>query len=90
MVAQAGEELEAQGYDQVRYEARIETPGGEKDARYVDAQGTNTKTGESKYVQVGVQNKNGTPVSREQKAINDLNKVIGLDLIEFKPYKTRQ
>jgi RHS repeat-associated protein len=88
MVKQVGGEMKDQGYS-VDYEVRVETPGGNKETRYVDAVGT--KEGSpTKYVQVGVQNKSGTPVSREQKALDDLNKVIGLDgIIEFKPYKTR-
>jgi hypothetical protein len=89
MVAQAGEDMKAQGYNKVTNEVRVKTPGGNKENRYVDAVGENTATGEKKFVQVGVQNKNGTPVSREQQALDDLNKAIGLDILEFKPYKTR-
>jgi hypothetical protein len=52
----------------------VSTPGGTKSTRYVDVQGTNTRTGAIKQVQVGKQNANGTPVSREQKALNDVEK----------------
>jgi len=89
MVAQLGEELKTQGFDKIENEVRVETPGGHKEVRYADIQATNTETGKSVFGQVGVQNKGGSPVSREQKAIDDLNAATGLDVI-FKSYKTRK
>jgi hypothetical protein len=43
----------------------------------------------TRYIQVGVQNKGGNPVSREVKALDDLNSVIFGGSVEFWPYKTR-
>ena len=77
--------LKKDGYDIVDYEVPIETPGGTKTKRYVDVQGTNSKTGEIKQVQVGKQNKNGTPVSREVKALDDIHNATG-KRPDFVPY----
>ena len=63
----------------------VKTPGGNKEKRFVDVVGTNPETGEKKYIQVGKQNKNFTPVSRERKAMNDLLDALGLP-IHFIPY----
>ena len=58
-------------------ESRVKTPGGNKENRYIDVKGTDPKTGEVEEVQVGKQNKNGTPVSRERKALDDVEKATG-------------
>ena len=52
----------------------VKTPGGTKEKRFIDLKGTNTETGETQTMQVGKQNKNGTPVSREVKALDDIQK----------------
>ena len=52
----------------------VKTPSGTKEKRFIDLKGTNTETGETQTVQVGKQNKNGTPVSREVKALDDIQK----------------
>ncbi len=70
--------LKDQGYDKTEREVPVATPGGTKEKRYIDLKGTNTKTGATEEVQVGKQNKNGTPVSREQKALNDIEKATGV------------
>jgi hypothetical protein len=59
---------------QVQREVMVKTPGGNKEKRFIDVQGTNPKTGATEQVQVGKQNKNGTPVSREVKAMDDVQK----------------
>ena len=74
---EVAEDLKKEGYDQVNKEVKVETPGGTKDKRYIDVQGTNTTTGSTKQVQVGKQNKNGTPVSREKKALDDVENATG-------------
>ena len=61
------------------------TPNGIKSRRHIDVEGKNSVTGEVKWVQVGKQNKNGTPVSREQKALNDIFDATGFNPT-FVPY----
>jgi len=84
-IKEAGKELQEQGYNKIENEVKVETPGGNKESRYVDVQGTNTNTGKIKQVQVGKQNKNGTPASRERKALDDIEEATGVRP-EFKPY----
>ena len=87
VVDHAAAQLKKDGYT-VRKEVEVPTPGGNKEKRYVDVVGT--KDGSpTRYIQVGAQNKNGSPVSREAKALDDLNRVIFDGSIEFWPYKTR-
>ena len=76
-------EFQENGYT-VTKEVFVPIPeGGNKSTRFIDLQGK--KVGESTVnIQVGKMNKNGTPVSRERKAIDDLNKA-GKD-VEFIPY----
>jgi len=66
-------------------EVKVDTPGGQKSKRYVDVVGTDPKTGEKEMVQVGKQNKNGTPVSRERKAIGDIEGATQ-EKVKFVPY----
>lgn len=71
----------------VKYEVRIPT-NGYKAIRYADFAVYAKGTGDVLYVvQVGIMNKNGTPVSREQKAIDDLVNQ-GL-IVVFVPYRYR-
>ncbi|MGN6293479.1 MAG: DUF6443 domain-containing protein [Chitinophagaceae bacterium] len=79
-------EMQAQGLETKR-EVKIETPGGNKEKRFVDLEGKDPKTGEVRQVQVGKQNKNGTPVSREVKALDDIEKATG-KRPEFWPYNS--
>ncbi len=54
--------------------------GLDKKARYVDAQAYNKKTDSVvDQVQVGRTNKNGTPVARERRAMNDIDRATGFD-----------
>lgn len=66
-------------------EVKINTPDGDKNYRKVDVVGTDPKTGKKEMVNVGKQNKNGTPVSRERKAQQDVKKATGDD-VKFIPY----
>lgn len=66
-------------------EVKVKTPGGNKQSRYIDVEGTNPKTGAKEQVQVGKKNKNGTPVSRERKAMNDVQNATG-NRPKFVPY----
>ena len=59
------------GY-KVKMEAKVDTPKGEKSARYADLRVTDPDTGENWYIQVGKQTKSGNPVARERRAIKDL------------------
>ena len=78
-------DLKAEGFDKIDNEVMVKTPDGEKSKRFIDVQGTNTKTGDVKQVQVGKQNKNGTPIARERRAINDVQDVTKKK-VEFRPY----
>ncbi len=78
-------QLKQDGFTEVQREVMVKTPEGSKSKRFVDLQGKNPKTGEVKQVQVGKQNKNGTPVSRERKAMDDIEKATGTRP-EFVPY----
>jgi hypothetical protein len=75
----------AKNYDKPKKEVKIDTPGGYKSSRYADLQGTNKQTGEVENVQVGKINKNGTPVARERRAMDDIEKATGKRPI-FIPY----
>jgi len=88
VVNHAAAQMEQDGYS-VDFEVKVNTPGGNKETRYVDVVGT--KEGSpTRYVQVGVQNKGGAPVSRELKALDDINKALGLGgSAEFWPYKIK-
>jgi RHS repeat-associated protein len=66
-------------------EVKVDTPGGNKEKRYVDLVGTDPATGKKEMVQVGKENKNGTPVSRERKAIDDIKGATG-ENVKFVPY----
>jgi hypothetical protein len=65
---------------------KVETPGGEKSKRFIDVQGTNSTTKAQAGVQVGKQNLNGTPVSREVRAMNDIKVATGGVPLTFWPY----
>jgi len=58
-------------------EVRVETPGGEKGSRVIDAAKVeNGKVTEA--TQVIRPNKNGTPPAREVRAANDIQKATGV------------
>lgn len=82
-IQEVAEKLRSQGYD-VTFEEYVKTPGGYKSARYGDVLVTNPETGEQWIVQVGKQTQAGNPISRENKAIKDLESA-GWK-VEFVPY----
>jgi hypothetical protein len=84
-IEEVGKKLDADGFTEIKTEVKIDTPLGSKSKRFVDIQGTNPKTGEVRQVQVGKQNQNGTPVSRERKALDDIEQATG-KRPEFAPY----
>jgi RHS repeat-associated protein len=69
----------------VQSEVYVKTPNGKKTGRFIDQVGTNPKTGEKEMIQVGKQNKNGTPVKRERDAMDDIQKETG-QRPKFVPY----
>ncbi|MEO8961913.1 MAG: DUF6531 domain-containing protein [Ginsengibacter sp.] len=68
-------------------EITIATPGGAKDSRRMDASFRDPNTGAINHINVGVSNKNGTPVVREREALND-SRNAG-NTVDFESYKTR-
>ena len=82
-IQETADKLKNEGYD-VSFEKYVKTPGGNKTSRYGDVLATNPETGEQFIIQVGKQTKAGKPISRESKAIQDLENV-GWK-VEFVPY----
>ncbi|QQP11174.1 hypothetical protein FJQ98_18350 [Lysinibacillus agricola] len=94
MIKAWGDEVEANGGTVLngggrRQETLIETPGGNKQGRrpdiiYRDADGN------KKWGNVGKTKKDGSPIKREQQALDDLNNVRGkhnvADPVEFRSY----
>jgi RHS repeat-associated protein len=76
-VQKLAEMLRNDGYE-VSTEVKVNTPLGAKGSRYVDVVGVKKRTGETKMYQVGDKNKDGTPVSREQKALDDIQQETGV------------
>ena len=83
-VDEVEKQLQEKGMDTKR-EVEVKTPGGTKEKRYIDVEGKDPKTGKTEQVQVGKENKNGTPVSRERKAMDDVEKATGVRPT-FMPY----
>ncbi len=84
-VEKAEQKLRDEGFTETRREVEVKTPNGQKSKRYIDTQGRNPTTGETKGVQVGKQNKNGTPVKRERDALDDIEKATG-QRPDYHPY----
>jgi hypothetical protein len=77
-------DIQSRGLKPVR-EHNVKTPGGHKGERYVDVVGKD-KTGKVvEYHQVGKQTKGGIPVSRERKAIDDIQGATK-DKVHYHPY----
>ncbi len=54
--------------------------GQDGKGRFIDAQAVDTRTGEIvDQVQVGRTNKNGTPVARERRAMEDIDRATDFD-----------
>lgn len=84
-VKEAEEELVKDGFTEIDHEVMVRTPDGTKSKRFVDVQGTNPTTKEIKQIQVGKQTQKGKPISRERKALDDIEGATGVRP-EFKPY----
>ncbi|WP_115968427.1 DUF6443 domain-containing protein [Chryseobacterium pennae] len=84
-VKEAEEELKDAGFTSIKKEVMVRTPDGTKTKRFVDVEGTNPTTGEVKQIQVGKQTQKGKPISRERKALDDIEGATGVRP-EFKPY----
>jgi hypothetical protein len=75
-ISEAAAKMEKDGFENIRTEAQIPTPGGQKQNRYADLAGE--KNGETYYIQVGKSNSTGVPntfegaVARERAAYNDI------------------
>jgi RHS repeat-associated protein len=69
----------------VKAEKLVPTPGGDKGARRPDVILKDNATGELSGVNVGRTKADGSPVTREQKALNDLNKYSDIPTV-FEPY----
>ncbi|MDJ1482701.1 hypothetical protein QNI16_19530 [Cytophagaceae bacterium YF14B1] len=62
----------------------VKTLDEEKGKRYIDIEQVHPETGEVEQYQVGKENKNGSPVSREMKALDDIEQAQGCKRPEFK------
>ncbi len=81
-IAEVMDKMEKKGLI-AKDEVRIDCENGQK--RY--AAGTNLEGELVEIVQVGVTTKNGKPVSREQKAIDEIEQATGIE-VTFISYKT--
>jgi RHS repeat-associated protein len=73
-IKEVAKNLRHQGYD-IGFEAYIPTPGGFKKSRDADIIVKDPATNKRWLIQIGKQIKKGLPISRELKAIKDLEKV---------------
>jgi RHS repeat-associated protein len=76
-IAEVEKDLTSKGYTNIKKETMVKTPGGNKEKRFMDISGKNPNTGKVEHHNVGKSNKNGTPVSREVKALDDVQKATG-------------
>jgi RHS repeat-associated protein len=70
-------------------EHKVDTPGGEKDSRFVDVVGKDKDGNVVEMHQVGKQNQDGTPVARERRAMDDIEKATG-QRPQFHPYNKKK
>jgi hypothetical protein len=60
--------------------SEVYVKGQDGKGRFIDAQAVDTRTGEIvDQVQVGRTNKNGTPVARERRAMEDIDRATDFD-----------
>lgn len=82
-------DIESRGFE-AKQEYRVLTPGGNKESRYADVVAIDKKSRDVAEVhQVGKTNKYGTKVSRERKAIADLEGKGGTPTVIYHPYDRR-
>ena len=78
------DKIEAQGLEAKR-EYKVDTPQGSKNYRMVDVVARDADKNVMEMYQIGKQTKGHNPVSREQKAIDDINQATGMTP-KFIPY----
>jgi hypothetical protein len=83
-VAEVAADMDARGLAP-EFEYRVPTPGGHKYARFVDVVGKDIQGEVVEMHQVGRKTKGGRPVSREVKALDDIENVKGIRP-KFHPY----
>lgn len=83
-VDEVAKQVEEKGLT-VEKELKIDTPTGEKGSRFVDVAGRDESGNVVEMHQVGKQNKGGTPVSREVRAMDDIETATG-ERPDFHPY----
>jgi hypothetical protein len=84
-VAEVAEDVRARGL-RPNFEHKVDTPGGDKGSRFVDVVGRDAEGNVVEMHQIGRATKGGLPVSREGKALDDIQKATGMRP-EFHPYK---
>jgi hypothetical protein len=70
-VDEVARDIEARGL-KAEKEFKVDTPEGSKSKRFVDVVGKDVEGNVKEMHQVGKQNKDGTPVARERKAIKEI------------------
>ncbi|MRG93552.1 hypothetical protein [Polyangium spumosum] len=84
-VDEVAKDIKKRGLDPVK-EYPVDTPGGPKKKRYMDVAGVDRNTKEPvEFHQVGKQRKDGQPVSRERKPIDEVERAKGIRP-KFHPY----
>ena len=81
-IKKEAQNLKEFGYDNIKFENKVDIPGGHKGRRFTDIMGT--KGNEELHIQVGRATQSGLPVAREKRAIEDLLKA-GKN-VKFVPY----
>jgi hypothetical protein len=83
-VREVQEDIQKRGL-KPKTEERVGTPGGHKEDRYMDVAGLDKNDNPVEYHQVGKQRKDGQPVARERKALDDVERAKG-ERPTFHPY----
>lgn len=84
-VAKLKEEITERG-GKFETEVKVETPGQTKNRRFMEVAEYDSDGNLVKYHQVGRENKNGTPVKREVRAMEDVKNSGDATPIEYHPY----
>ncbi|MDI1434744.1 hypothetical protein [Polyangium sorediatum] len=88
-VDDVAEDIKKRNLDPVK-EFPVETPGGPKKKRYMDVAGVDKNTKQPvEFHQVGKQRKDGQPVSRERKPIDEVERAKGIRP-KFHPYNEKK
>ncbi len=84
-VGEVAADVESRGLE-AGFEHKVETPGGAKGSRFVDVVGRDAQGNIVEMHQIGRQTKGGAPVTREVRALNDIERATGTPP-RFHPYK---